>query len=117
MPTLVVSHGSNRPKINNKLLASNIPQSRLIKPIQALISASHAKCEESFAREILEEVIECLQEANRRLDSQELAYLLADILSDRYSASFSVEDYEETMALLDKIIPSESDGDCAGPYV
>ena len=100
-----------------ELLASNIPQPPFIKPIRALISASHAKCEESLARENLEEVTECLREANRRLDSHELACLLADILSDRYSASSSDDDYQEAMTLLDKIIPSESDGDCAGPYV
>jgi len=100
-----------------ELLASKIPQSRLIRPIRALISASHTKCEESLAQEVLEDVIECLREANSRLDSQELAYLLADILSDRYSASSSINDYEEAMALLDKIIPSESDGDSQGPYV
>jgi CHAT domain-containing protein len=100
-----------------ELLASEIPQSRVIRPIRALISASHTKCEESLAREVLEEVIEYLREANSRLDSQELAYLLADILSDRYSASSLIDDYEEAMTLLDKIIPSEVDGDCSGPYM
>ena len=100
-----------------ELLASEILQSRVIRPIRALISASHTKCEESLAREVLEEVIEYLREANSRLDSQELAYLLADILSDRYSASSLIDDYDEAMTLLDKVIPSEFDGDCSGPYV
>jgi len=101
----------------NKLLASDVPQSHLSRAARALASASFTNPEQSSELEVSDKVIECLREANRRMDSNELAYTLAGHLFTRFVATHAIDDYEEAMALFDKIISSESNGNYPGPYL
>jgi CHAT domain-containing protein len=70
-----------------------------------------------------EELIECLRKATQRFNSHHhhhfFAYSLAWLLVYRFRRSYSIQDYEEAMALVDEITASHSGGDsgCPGPCV
>jgi len=98
-----------------ELLASGAPQSLLSMAARALASVNFTNHEQSSVLELSDKGIDCLREANRCLDSRELAYKFAGHLFTRFSATHSIDDYEEAMALLDKIISSESNGNDPGP--
>jgi tetratricopeptide (TPR) repeat protein len=56
-----------------------------------------------------EQLIECLREANLRLpDLHDVPYALSLCLSKRYNTTRSKDDYGEAIAILDKIITSDS---------
>ena len=95
----------------HELLASNAPRSHLLRAAGALTSTNITD------REVQDKVIQCLREANRRLDSHDLAYKLAGNLNTRFIVAHAIDDYEEAMALFDKIISSESNGIYPGPYL
>jgi len=100
-----------------ELLASDVPQSHLLDAARALASAKFINREQSLVLEVSDKVVKCLREANRRLDSRELAHDFADHLRRRFVVTSAIDDYEEAMALYDKIISSESNGDYTGPYL
>ena len=99
-----------------ELLASDVPQSHLSRAARALASASFTDHEQSSELEVSDKLIKCLRDANKRIDSRELAYSLAGHLFTRFVATHAIEDYEEAMAIFDKIISSESNGNHPGPY-
>ena len=101
----------------HELLASDVPQSHLSRATRALASANLTYHEQSFALEVSDKVIKCLREANRRLDSHELAYSFAGHLFTRFVATHVIDDYEESMAIFDRIISLESNGTGPGPYL
>jgi len=62
-------------------------------------------------------VIDCLREAKSRLpDLDELSITLSCTLLDRFSISFSNDDYEEGTVILDKILTSHPPGDDPSQY-
>ena len=99
------------------LLASNIPQPLFKLAIQALISANDGYSHHSPASEYSEMLIDRLREANRRLSFHDpyVAGQLAGHLAIRFRATYSIDDYEEAMALFDKVIDSDPNRDCPGP--
>ena len=100
-----------------ELLASDIPRLDLSMAARALAFANFTNCRQTSVLEVPDSVIQCLREANRRLDRRELAYDLAVNLSVRFAATHGIDDYEEAMALFDKILSSESNGNDPGPYL
>jgi len=96
-----------------ELLASNIPQPDLERVVRALVSAHKPHPKQSLFLEDSEEVIKCLREVNRRLESHEFAFDLAFFLALRFENFCSLDDYEEAITLFDKIT-SESNGDSVG---
>jgi len=97
------------------LLASNIPQPMLKLAITAFLDSSAAYHEKFVAREYLDQVIECVREANSRNYSPEFAGHLAVLLSMRFQETGSIGDDDEAMALYDKIITSESESNGDSP--
>ena len=100
------------------LLASNIPQPILKLAIIALVKANDVCSLHSSASEYVDILIDRLREANRRLESLDayVAMHLAQQLCRRFREMHSMDDYEEVMALFDKIVTSEPNGDCPGPH-
>ena len=104
------------------LLASNVPQSLLNQAIRALVSANDVYTHHSpvSVSEYSEMLIDRLREANRRPGSHdshdpEVTLQLALHFFHRFQQMNSMDDYQEAMALFDKIITSESNRDCPGP--
>jgi len=99
-------------------LVSNIPQPILKSAITCLIRSIEVYDVDPLARESMDQVIECLREANSRHYYPEFADHLAVLLSIRFGGTGSIDDYEEAMALFDKIITSESESnrDSPAPY-
>ena len=100
------------------LLASNIPQPLLNLAIHALDSANDVYSRHSPMSEYSEILIDRLKEANRRVGSHDpyVAEQLAKHLRCRFGEKYSMDDYQEAMALYDQIITSEPNIDCPGPY-
>ena len=86
-----------------ELLASSVPQPVLERAIRALVSAYRFHRKQSSSLEDSDEIIKCLREVNRRLESNEFSNDLAVLLSRRFEKSCSLNDYKEAMALFDKI--------------
>ena len=99
-----------------ELLAFDVPQSHLLMAARALASANPTIHEQSSVLEVSDKLIRCLREADRRLDSRELAHNFAGHLLARFMATHAMDDYEEAMALFDEIVSPESDGHDPGPY-
>jgi len=85
-------------------LASNIPQPMLKSAITCLIISSEVYQGHPLVWEYMDQVIECLREANSHHYSPEFADHLAVLLSIRFGGTGSIDDHEEAVALLDKII-------------
>ena len=100
-----------------ELLASDDSQSHLLRAATALASAKLANHDPSYVLEVSDKVIKCLRDANRRLDSPELAHDFAVCLFARFKETHAIDDYEEAMAIFDKIISSESNKKHPGPYL
>ena len=98
-------------------LASNIPQPMLKLAITDLIRSVEVYGAQPLVWEYMDQVIECVREANSRHYSPEFANNLAVLLSIRFQRTGSIDDYEEAMALYDKIITSESESNRDSPYV
>jgi len=90
------------------LLASNIPQPMLKLAVTDLISSSEVYQRQPLVWEYMDQVIECLREANSRHYSPEFADHLAVLLSIRFQGTGSIGDPEEAMALFDKIITNRA---------
>jgi len=99
------------------ILASNIPRPLLKQAIDALTSANNDYSHHSPALEYSEILIDCLREANICLSSHDpyAAEQLAIHLAIRFRVTYSIDDYDEAMALFDKIITSDPNRDCPGP--
>jgi len=95
-------------------LASNIPQPMLKLAITDLMRSIEDYQGQPLLWEYMDQVIECLREANSRHYSPEFADYLAVLLSIRFQGTGSTDDSEEAMALLDKII---TDRDSPAPNV
>ena len=98
------AHFSSAILLYNAYSSSRSPQAVL----EFLRSANH----------VPQQVIECLREANTRLpDSQDISFVLSISLSSRFRVTSSNDDYEDAMALFDKIIASHSPADVPNKYV
>ena len=100
-----------------ELLASDVPWPDLSRAARALANASLHFCEQNPGEGVLDKLIKCLREANRRLDSHELDHNFATLLFSRFAVTHAIDDYEEAMALFDKILSSEPHGDEPGSYL
>jgi CHAT domain-containing protein len=106
-----------------ELLDSNFSGGPLADIIVILTNSVDTRFDQSPELEPSEEVIECLRKATQRFESHHhhhfLAYSLAQLLVHRFRRTYSIQDYEEAMALADEITASHSGGDssCTGPYV
>ena len=100
------------------VLASDIPQAHLRRAISALANANNVYSKRYPTSGYSEILIDRFREANRRLSSHEpsVTLQLAVHLSRRFREINSIDDYEEAMALFDKIITSEPNRDCPGPH-
>ncbi|KAI9510735.1 CHAT domain-containing protein [Russula earlei] len=89
-----------------ELLNSDISKTLLIAHTMALVSAVDACARKGMeGRAHSEKVIECLREANRSLpDLHKVSITLAECLYSRFEMTFSNDDHEEGMAILDSII-------------
>jgi tetratricopeptide (TPR) repeat protein len=75
-----------------------------IETLASAVSSLHG-----FDTQLLEQLIECLREANARLpDLHDVPYALSCCLFMRFYATKSNNDYDEAIAILDKIIASHS---------
>jgi len=90
------------------LFASNIPQPMLKLAITDLIRSSEVYQGQPLVWEYMDQVIECLREANSCHYSPKFADHLSVLLSIRFQGIGSIDDHEEAMALYDKIITFES---------
>ena len=101
------------------LLASNIPHSQLKVAMRVLANANYVYDRYSLglASKYLEISIDLFREANRLLGSHdpEVAFQLAIHLSHRFRQTYSLDEYDELMALFDKVITSEPNSDSPGP--
>lgn len=95
-----------------ELLKSDIPTTSLTGFIMGLVRAVNAQFGRFNERqEPSDKVIECLREANRRLpDSHDVSNALAWPLYDRFRTTYSNDDYEEGITILDKVIHPPGDG-------
>jgi len=96
------------------ILASNIPQPLRKLAIAAVVETNvlHA-----LGPGHLGVLIDTLREANRHLGSHDpdVAWQLPVRLYQRFKEVRSMDDYEEAMALFDKVITSDPKTDCPGP--
>ncbi|KAI0293090.1 hypothetical protein BC826DRAFT_1016877 [Russula brevipes] len=100
-----------------ELLNSGISQGSLAEVLLALFSAVDINRKQSPGHEPSEQVIKCLREANACLDFHPCSQFLAILLFNRFQVTYSIEDYEEAMALLDGILASHPRTDCPGSCV
>jgi len=112
-----VRHIDEMTDLCRELLASDVPQSYLLRAANALVYVNLTIREQSSKLEVSDKVIKCLREANRRLDSRELAFNFAGHLVARFMSTRSIDDYEEAMAIFDRIISSESSGNDPGSHL
>ncbi|KAF8496718.1 CHAT domain-containing protein [Russula emetica] len=96
----------------HELLKSDIPTTSLTGFITCLVRAVNAQFGRfSEWQEPSDKVIECLQEANRRLpDSPDVSNALACSLFYRFRITYSNDDYEGGTTILDKVIHAPGDG-------
>ena len=95
----------------HELLKSDISTTSVTGFIMDLVQAVKAQFGNlSKRQEPSDKVIECLREANVRLpDSHEVSVALAWSLFDRFKIAYSNDDYEEGVAILDKVIRAPGD--------
>jgi hypothetical protein len=95
----------------HELLKSDISTTSVTHFIMGLVRAFQVQVEDSSEQqEPSDKVIECLREANVRLpDSHDISVALACSLCDRFGIAYSNDDYEEGMAILDKVIRAPGD--------
>lgn len=96
-----------------ELLDSGISGEPLAGVIGALCLAVGANIGQLPDQQPPEQMIKCLRETNMRLDSHTYGHSLAWFLKIRFEATFSIDDYEEAMAILDKIMASRSHENCS----
>ena len=100
------------------LLDSDIPTTYQINSILPFAKAFGARLQqptESFA--FSETVVDCFRKANIRLpDLHQVSMTLADVLLHRFSITHSKGDYEEGMAILDKILIFRDPGNMPSPW-
>jgi CHAT domain-containing protein len=101
----------------HELLASDLSETELIIPMASFARVVVVHFEKSF-RQPSQQVIECLRRANTRLpDSHDISYALSESLYSRFFVTTSINDYEDAMAPLEKVIASYLPGDTPSPYV
>ena len=102
----------------DELLNSDISIESLTNAIEAFAMAVGSRKKEYFEREILsEKVIKCLKKAIMCLpDSHEISIVLARSLFNRFNISPSDEDYQEGMAIVDKVITFRDSDDSLCPH-
>ena len=96
------------------ILASNIPQLLRKVALSAVVETNDVYALEP---EYLNVLIDTLREANRNPDSHDpdVAWQLAVRLSQRFKEAHSMDDYDEAIALFDKVITSDPKIDCPRP--
>ena len=97
-----------------KLLKSDMSTTSVTNFMMCLIRAIQVQIESSEREEPSDKVIECLREAKNCLPgsheiSRDVSITLAWSLCDRFSITYSDDDYEEGMAILDKVIRDPGD--------
>jgi len=102
----------------DELLDSDISTDSLTRSIMAFVSTVEARLEESIGVKIpSEKVIGCLRRVIIRLpDLPRVSIVLAKYLLRRFIITVSDDDYNEGMAILDKVINFRGPGDTPSPY-
>ena len=103
----------------NELLNSDISITSLTAPIIAFARAvDNAQLEGPPDRQVpSEKVIKCLQKAIMRLpELHEVYIVVAESLCNRFDLIASDDDYQEGMAISDKVITFRNSGDRLSPY-
>ncbi len=101
----------------NKLLNSDTSTDSLTGSIMTLARTVEAHDGETFRVRIpSEKVIGCLRTANRHLpDLHQVSFMLAQSLFNHFYITVSEDDYNEGMAILDKLISFRGPGDTPRP--
>jgi len=104
--------------LSDELLDSDISTDSLTDPIMHFASIVHARGEESLGVKIpLEKVIGCLRRVIIRLpDLPRVSIVLARYLFRRLMITVSDDDYNEGMAVLDRVINFRGPGDTPSQY-
>ena len=101
----------------DELLNSDISMQFLIGPIEAFAHAIHLHKGPDEVKILSETVTNCLRKAVVRLpDLHDVPMLLSQYLYFRFDDAHSDDDYEEGMAILDRIITFRGPGDEPSPY-
>ncbi|KAI9436230.1 CHAT domain-containing protein [Lactarius indigo] len=96
-----------------ELLSSDIPKDYPMEAIMPFSGAIITEFEKKNAKEPPQEVIEVLRMATiPQPDLDLVSFALARCLCTRFQMTFAIDDYEEVMPILDRIIASCSPGDC-----
>lgn len=101
--------------ICREFLNSGISGKHLKIAILFLCNAVYSNLEHFPWQEPPGQVVECVREANKRLDSHQSALWLAQLLSTGFQVTHSNDDYEEAMALSQKIMAT-SHGNCSEQF-
>jgi tetratricopeptide (TPR) repeat protein len=103
MSDIVVENIKEMTILCRELLNSDSSASPPILPFQALTNIITGGY--GITGELLDQAIECLREANTCFPSSpQLSFMLGNCLAQRFSKAFSIVDYEEAMAILDRVI-------------
>jgi CHAT domain-containing protein len=80
----------------------------------SLNKASDAEFNHGIPIELLDEVVECLRDAVKACPPNSFPVLVALVqqLSTRFDETYSLDDYEEAMALLENILDPNRPGEC-----
>jgi hypothetical protein len=101
----------------DELLDSDISTDSLTRPIRLFSRTVSARNEESFRVKIpCEKVIGCLRRGIIRLPDPRASIVLAKTLFRRFKITVSDDDYNEGMAVLDKVINFRGPGDTPSSY-
>ncbi len=101
----------------HELLNSDISTESLILPIMAFTSTVDARPDSLGVQIPSDKVIGCLRKAVIRLpDLHVVSMVLAKSLNHRFFLTVSDDDYNEGMAILDKLISFRGPGDTPSPY-
>ncbi|KAH9963115.1 hypothetical protein BJV74DRAFT_799736, partial [Russula compacta] len=98
--------------ICREFLNSGISGKHLKSAILFMCNAVYSNLERFPWQEPPRQVVECVREANKRLESHRSARWLAQLLSAGFQVTHSNDDYEEAMALLQKIMATSHE-DCS----
>ena len=98
--------------LSHELLSSDVSMSELVVPISIFSGAIvTATLDPEDAKLLPEQVITVMREAEMRGPDSNVAVALAGCLCNRFRAAHAINDYEEAIAITDKIVAAHSPGD------
>ena len=101
--------------LTHELLSSDISTSDLVDPIITFCGAVSHKFSLSDVKPPPEQFIHVMREAETIIPHSDVSYALALCLTQRFLIAHAINDYEDAIAIADKILASHSPGDSLTP--